>query len=136
MLRDSCLSTSLFLGIDIISINIYMRTFKEYYQGNQIMNANATSVRKGSKSMMRAGRKHENLTRKEYNHKCPHVRNLMTGGAGSINLLGQPLINSLQLYGMEFEPGTVKGIGNSDVEIEMFENEEGQPQAILRRKNK
>ncbi len=113
-----------------------MQTFKEYYQGNHMMNANATSVRKGSKSIMRSGRKHENLTRKEYKHKCPHVKNLINGGARSINLLGQPLMNSLQMYGMEFEPGTVKGIGNSDVEIEMFENEEGQPQAILRRKNK
>jgi len=100
------------------------------------MNANATSVRRGGKSIMRTGRKHENIKRKEYSHKCPHVRNLMNGGAGSINLLGQPLMNSLQLYGMEFEPGSVKGIGNSDVEIEMFENEEGQPQGILRRKNK
>jgi len=124
------------LYIDTTSINIYMQTFKEYYQGNQIMNANATSVRRGGKSIMRTGRKHENIKRKEYSHKCPHVRNLMNGGAGSINLLGQPLMNSLQLYGMEFEPGSVKGIGNSDVEIEMFENEEGQPQGILRRKNK
>ncbi len=113
-----------------------MQTFKEYYQGNHMMHANATSVCKGGKSIMRSGRKHENLTRKEYKHKCPHVKNLINGGAGSINLLGQPLMNSLQMYGMEFEPGTVKGIGNSDVEIEMFENEEGQPQAILRRKNK
>jgi hypothetical protein len=111
-----------------------MQTFKEYYQGNQIMNANATSVRRGGKSIMRSGRKHENLTRKEYSHKCPHVRNLINGGASTINLLGQPLMNSLQTYDMEFEPGVVKGIGNSDVEIEMFENEEGQPQAILRKK--
>ncbi|MDB4396173.1 hypothetical protein N9Z65_01010 [bacterium] len=111
-----------------------MQTFKEYYQGNQMMNANAVSACKGGKSIMRAGRKHENLKRKEYNHKCPHVRNLMNGGAGNIKLMGQPLMNALQMYGMEFDPGTTKGIGNSGVEVHMIEDEEGQPVGHLRKK--
>ena len=52
-----------------------MQTFQEYYNGDNMMNANAVSVKQGGKSIMRAGRKHENLKRKEYQHKCPHVRN-------------------------------------------------------------
>ncbi len=57
-----------------------MRTFKEYYQGDNMMNAGAVSTTTGGKSIMRTGRKHENLKRKEYSHKCPHVRNLLNGG--------------------------------------------------------
>lgn len=111
-----------------------MQTFQEYFQGEHMMNANSVSARKGGKSIMRSGRKHENLTRKEYNHKCPHVRNIINGGSSSIKLAGQPLMNALQLYGMEFEPGVTKGIGNSGVEIYMLEDEEGRPIAHLSRK--
>lgn len=110
-----------------------MRTFKEYYQGDNMMNANAVSSKTGGKSIMRTGRKHENLIRKEYQHKCPHVKNCMRTGA-PITLVGDPLINALQSYGMEFQPGVVNGIGNSDVEVAMFENEEGIPAGTLQRK--
>ena len=58
-----------------------MQTFQEYYNGDNMMNANAVSVKQGGKSIMRAGRKHENLKRREYQHKCPHVRNCMHNGA-------------------------------------------------------
>ena len=37
------------------------------------------------------------------------------------------LVNALQMYGMEFQPGVTNGIGNSDVEVVMFEDEEGRP---------
>ncbi len=112
-----------------------MVTFKEYYQGDNAMNANAVSARTGGKSMMRTGRKHENLKRKEYKHKCPHVTNLINGGAGQITLAGPMLDNALQLYGMDFQPGVTNGIGNSQVEIQMFEDEEGQPIGILKTKS-
>jgi hypothetical protein len=109
-----------------------MVCFKEYFQGDNAMNANAVSVQTGGKSIMRAGRKHENLVRKVYKHKCPHVSNLINGGAGRITLAGQVLNNALQLYGMEFQPGVTNGIGNSQVELQMFEDEEGQPIGILK----
>ena len=41
------------------------------------------------------------------------------------------LDNALQLYGMEFQPGVTNGIGNSQVEIQMFKDEEGQQIGIL-----
>ncbi len=124
---------SLFLYSELKGINIYMQTFQEYYNGDNMMNANAVSVKQGGKSIMRAGRKHENLKRKEYKHKCPHVRNCMHNGA-PITLHGQPLINALQMYSMEFEPGVTNGIGNSDVEVVMFEDEEGRPVGKIQRK--
>jgi len=110
-----------------------MQTFQEYYNGDNMMNANAVSVQQGGKSIMRTGRKHENLKRQEYQHKCPHVRNCMHNGA-PITLSGQPLVNALQMYGMEFEPGVTNGIGNSDVQVVMFEDEEGRPKGRLERK--
>jgi len=113
-----------------------MICFKEYYQGDNIMNANAVSVQTGGKSLMRTGRKHENLNRKEYKHKCPHVTNLINGGAGRITLAGPVLDNALQLYGMEFQAGVTNGIGNSEVEIQMFEDEEGQRIGILKTEGK
>lgn len=110
-----------------------MQTFREYYNGDNMMNANAVSVKQGGKSIMRTGRKHENLLRKEYKHKCPHVRNCMHNGA-PITLSGQPLINALKMYNMEFVPGETNGIGNSDVEVVMFEDEEGRPTGRVQRK--
>ena len=111
-----------------------MVTFKEYYQGDNMMNANAVSTQTGGKSIMRTGRKHENLKRKEYKHKCPHVTNLLNGSSGQITLAGPILDNALQLYGMEFQPGVTTGIGNSGVELQMFEDEEGQAIGILKKK--
>jgi hypothetical protein len=124
---------SLFLYSMQRGINICMQTFQEYYNGDNMMNANAVSVKQGGKSIMRAGRKHENLKRQEYQHKCPHVRNCMHNGA-PITLAGQPLVNALQMYGMEFQPGVTNGIGNSDVEVVMFEDEEGHPKGTIQRK--
>ena len=51
-----------------------------------------------------------------------------------ITLSGQPLVNALQMYGMEFQPGVTNGIGNSDVEVVMFEDEEGRPAGKIQRK--
>ena len=38
------------------------------------------------------------------------------------------------MYGMEFQPGVTNGIGNSDVEVVMFEDEEGRPAGKIQRK--
>ncbi len=96
-----------------------------------MMNANATSVRKGGKSIMRSGRKHENLTRKEYGHKCPHVNNLLNGAASQIKLMGAPLLNTLNTYDVQYLPGETKVLGNSGVEVKMFEDEEGNQCGML-----
>ncbi|MDB4430248.1 hypothetical protein N9273_00345 [bacterium] len=113
-----------------------MQTFKEYFKSDPMMDANSASAKKGSKSFMRAGRKHENLIRKEYQHKCPHVRNLINGGNATIKLMGHALKNALQTYGMEFEQGTTKGIGNSAVEINMITDADGDNIGFLRKKDK
>ena len=39
--------------------------------------------------------------------------------------MGQPLFNTLGLYGVQFAPGQVKGLGNSGVHVKMYEDEEG-----------
>lgn len=111
-----------------------MITFKEYYQGPKETSSMVTSLTEpggNGKSIMRAGRKHENLKRQEYNHKCPHVNNLLNGGARQIKLVGQPLLNALAMYDVHFKPGCCKCLGNSGVEVEMFEDEESNPCGIL-----
>ena len=70
-------------------------------------------------------KKHLNTVPKEYSHKCPHVKNLMRNGGGQVLLMGQPLLNTLSEYGVQYEPGQVKGLGNSGVCVKMYEDEEG-----------
>jgi len=126
---------SLFLYSIQVGINIRMVTFKEYYQGDNMMHAGAVSAITSGKSIMRTGRKHENLKRKEHNHKCPHVRNLINGGASQIKLMGMPLMQTLQAYGMEFQPGVTNGCGNSGVEVKMYKDEEENECGILSKKH-
>lgn len=113
-----------------------MVTFKEYYQGDKTGNALATSTtgQCGNKSLMRGDRKHQNLVRKEYKHKCPHVSNLINGGAHQIKLMGAPLMSTLQMYAVDFEPSKCKGLGNSGVEVDMFEDAEGNQCGMLKKK--
>ena len=54
-----------------------MKTFKEYYQGDKYMHA---AMRTGKNLYGGTDRKHQNNVRKDYNSKCPHVRNLINGG--------------------------------------------------------
>jgi len=81
-------------------------------------------------------RKHQNNVRKDYNSKCPHVRNLIKGGAQQIKLMGQPLMGTLNVYGLDYEPGVTKGLGNSGAEVKMFEDEEGNQCGMLMKKTK
>lgn len=114
-----------------------MVTFKEYYQGPKEMSSMVTSLTEpggNGKSIMRTGRKHENLKRQEYNHKCPQVNNLINGNARQIKLVGQPLLNALAVYGVDFKPDCCKGLGNSGVEVEMYEDEEGNACGLLIKK--
>lgn len=71
-----------------------------------------------------------------YNHKHPIINNICQGKANNVQMSGEPLLSILNLYNTQFKPG-VKTLGNSDVEIEMYEDGEGQQRGILRnRKNK
>ena len=115
-----------------------MVTFKEYYQGPKEASASVISLTDpggNGKSIMRTGRKHENLKRKEYNHACPHVKNLINGSAHQIQLMGNPLMNALAVYGVEFAPGCCKGLGNSGVEVKMYEDAEGNKCGMLIKKD-
>jgi len=124
--------------IDIISTSydrIYTENFKtffEYYQGDPIMNP---LMRRG-KNINRVGlsKKHLNTLPKQYNHKCPHVSNLVNGSAHQIKLMGQPLLNTLAQYNVDYKPGVTNGLGNSGVEVEMFEDEEGNQCGMLKKK--
>lgn len=78
-------------------------------------------------------RKHKNAFKRDYTHKHPVVDRICSGKANNIRMAGQPLITILSLYNTKFEPG-IKILGNSDVEVEMYEDEEGQCQGILRSK--
>ena len=125
--------------IDIISRSydkIYMENFKtffEYYQGEELLNPH---MRTG-KNINRVGlaKKHLNTVPKQYSHECPHVRNLLNGGAHQIKLMGAPLHDTLNVYQVDYAPGISKSLGNSGVEVEMFEDEEGNHCGTLKRKN-
>mgnify|MGYP000023277288 CR=1 FL=1 len=109
-----------------------MITFKEYYQGDKYSVALASP--NNGKSMMRGDRKHQNLMKKDHLHKSPYINNLVNGGAAQIKLMGQPLLNTLSQYGMDFQPGKTKSLGNSHVEVKMFEDEEGNQCGMLTKK--
>ena len=124
--------------IDLVSASydrIYTENFKtyfEYYQGDPIMNP---KMRNG-KDPNRVGltKKHLNTVPKKYNHKCPHVSNLVNGSAHQIKLMGQPLLNTLAEYNVDYKSGVTNGLGNSGVEVEMFEDNEGNQCGMLRKK--
>ena len=114
---------------------IFMENFKtyfEYYQGNPIMNP---KMRNG-KDPNRVGptKKHLNTVPKQYQHECPHVNNLLKQGSGQILLMGQPLLKTLNTYGVDYAPGQVKGLGNSGVHVKMYEDEEGNQCGRLEKK--
>ena len=80
-------------------------------------------------------RKHKNAFAKTYNHKHPVINNICQGKSNNVQMMGQPLLSVLALYGVNFEPG-IKTLGNSDVEVEMYEDEEGTQRGILRNRKK
>ena len=124
--------------IDLVSASydrIYTENFKtyfEYYQGDPIMNH---KMRNG-KDPNRVGltKKHLNTVPKKYNHDCPHVRNLINGGAHQIKLMGAPLHDTLNVYQIDYAPGATKTLGNSGVEVEMFEDDEGSHCGMLKKR--
>lgn len=121
--------------IDLIATSydkIYMENFKtyfEYYQGEELLNPH---MRIG-KNINRVGlnKKHLNTLPKKYNHQCPHVNNLLNGAASQIKLMGMPLFDTLNTYGVDYSSGETKVLGNSGVQVKMFEDEEGNQCGML-----
>ena len=124
--------------IDIISTSydkIYSEkfmTFFEYFQGNSIMNPHMRS----GKNINRVGitKKNLNTLPKKYKHKCPLVDNIVNGSAHQIQLMGRPLLDTLAAYEVDYKPGVTNSLGNSGVEVQMFEDNEGSPCGMLRKK--
>jgi hypothetical protein len=108
-----------------------MITFLEYFKGDKYMNP---MQRSGKNLYGGVDRKHQNNVKKEYNSKCPHVNNLLNGGAAQIKLMGAPLMQTLSSYNMDYQPGTVKVLGNSGVEVKMYEDGESNQCGILTRR--
>lgn len=90
---------------------------QEYSHADPSMLANSVSAKKHGKSIMRTGRKHENLLRKEYQSKNSIVNGVMKTKTERI-LKGAPLTNLLKDYDMKFSKG-LKGLGNG-VKIYMY----------------
>ena len=124
--------------IDLISASydqIYtekFKTFFEYFQGDPIMNPRMNN----GKNVNRVGLSKKNLNTlpKQYKHKCPHVTNLVNGSAHQIKLMGQPLLDTLAAYAVDYKSGVTNGLGNSGVEVQMFEDNEGNQCGMLRKK--
>jgi hypothetical protein len=121
--------------IDLISASydrIYTENFKtffEYYQGDPIMNP----LMRSGKNINRVGlsKKHLNTIPKQYNHECPHVNNLINGAAHQIKLMGAPLFNALKIYDVDYVTGQTKGLGNSGVQVKMYDDGEGNECGVL-----
>lgn len=108
-----------------------MLTFLEYFKGNKILNPNFTNGKKADRAF--GTRKNINTKPKEYEHKDPAVSN----ATNSPQLYkGLKLRQLLQQYNTKFAPNVTKVLGNSDVEVEMFEDEEGQPCGRVKRRVK
>jgi hypothetical protein len=78
-------------------------------------------------------RKHANTVVDEYDHKHPIIDSIVRGNANNVPVTGANLNNILRLYDTIFEIG-LKTLGNSSVEIEMFEDKHGRQHGKLRNK--
>ncbi len=112
----------------------YREYFLEYFKGNKILNPNAGLSSKRA-HIDPSARVNLNFVKKTYKHKHPVIDSICTGKADNVKMAGQPLLRILSLYGTAFTPG-VMVLGNSDVEAEMYEDEEGQQVGVLRNRNK
>lgn len=108
-----------------------MLTFLEYFKGNEILNPNFTNGKKADRAF--GNRQNVNTKPKEYKHKDTVVDNATHTPQLYKGLRLQQL---LQQYNTDFTPNTSKVLGNSNVEVEMFEDEEGQPCGRVKRRVK
>jgi len=110
---------------------VFKKYFLEYYKGDPLTRATPRNGKNPHIDV--SARKHANVVKKEYKHKHPIVDAISSGRANNVSMKGMPLDALLKAYDTHFNIGT-KTLGNSKVEAEMFEDEEGVRGAILRRK--
>ena len=110
----------------------YKEYFLEYHKNNNEV-TNPRIINGKNPYIDPSERKNGNIIKKEYKHKHPVVDSITSGRANNVSLKGLPLEALLKTYNTHFEQGT-KVLGNSDVEAELYEDEEGIPCAILKRR--
>tara|TARA_R100001244_G_scaffold50786_1_gene44422 strand:- start:766 stop:1131 length:366 start_codon:yes stop_codon:yes gene_type:complete len=116
------LQTVFLLNTDVI-------TFVEYYQGDKYMNVKPNNGK--DINSIGPNKKHLNSVPKEYQHKSPHVNNLISGSAHQILLMGDQLGAVLNDYDMKFQDGSQKSLGNSKVQVRMYTDAEGNSCGML-----
>ena len=80
-------------------------------------------------------RKNLNTIPKGDSHKSPIVNKIVSGKISSTALAGNVLLNVLAEYGVEYEEGATKTLGNSNVAVSMFVDSNGNKSGVLKRKN-
>jgi hypothetical protein len=102
----------------------------EYFKGNPITNPKMSNTKDPNRAHLR-----KNVAQKVVNHQHKHslVASVADGKANNVSVAGMPLINLLNTYDTLFEPG-IKTLANSNVEIEMNQDEKGNKYGIVRRK--
>lgn len=110
------------------------QVLNEYAHMDPMMHANSTSVKKHGKSIMRTGRKHENVNRKEY-AMVNNIVNTVKVTGGDRHVAGKMLDNLLDQYNMSFVENHIKGVSKSNVAIFMFVDNNGQQRGIVHVKN-
>ena len=48
--------------------------------------------------------------------------------------MGRPLLDTLAAYAVDYKPGVTNSLGNSGVEVQMFEDNEGNQCGMLKKK--
>lgn len=110
----------------------YKKYFLEYYKGDELTNPRMSNTK--DPHIDPSERVHANATKQEYKHKHPIIDNITSGRANNVSMKGQVLIDLLNTFNTHFESGISKSLGNSNVEANMYEDEQGMPCAILKRK--
>lgn len=100
----------------------YKEYLIEYFKGDPIVNPRMDNGKDPNRVLSRV---HQNTHPKEYKHKDNIVSKIVNGKLKAIRLTGAALSNILNKYGVDFEPGTVKVLGNSKVEVTMIEDNTG-----------
>lgn len=115
-----------------------MLTFKEYlleYADKRNKLSNIVKMKSGSNGKDRNRvhmRKHVNTDPKQYGYSNSDVDKIMNGSAKLIPVSRERLSSLLAEYGIDFEPDTVKVLGNSGVEVHMFADRTGK---LVKRNN-
>lgn len=93
-----------------------MISFLEYFKGDSIINPRMMN---GKDPNRVSSRKNVSTLKKDYKHKHPLLDSIVSGKANNVKVVGQPFLNILTKYDIEFIPNDTKVLGNSDVEVDM-----------------